>query len=492
MKNSRLDSSADRLVLRSCAVDSDRYKVVFRHADLRNASIRSPPVRTLAHHGRRWAPAAVNRTRQVGISIQMSCCGGTNYCKDCLNRDQIHAIYFRVSSLISSFDLGLRCRLPSHPPTIVQIFSETFYCSQPNQKAAFRRQCFLHATQWRFWMRLLTTIEAAYPPSHSIFLLCVTGITPTESPPPSHRCHHDSPGPGCTLAHPRVLGSGLHLWRVRSKLLNDWIKNTNCIMLCVRCMGVLDAVNRSYVDTASVRLWLVTLVSSIEESVRISCNFVQELLTKLSSKHEVPADRRQMHFTERSTGIATVLRIFLGRSGWISVSGISTRLRVSTRDVGYLHSITCVYTWCRLSPFDYGCLNSMSGNSTRLRMSALDDGYFHSITGVYTRLRVSTLDVRYFHSITSVYTRCPISPLDYKCLYSMSDICNRLRVSTLDVRYLQSITGVYTRCSVSPFAYGCLHSMSGISNRLWVCTLDIQYLQWITGVYTWCPVSPID
>ena len=47
------------------AVDNDRYKVVFRSADLRNVSVRSPQMRTIAHHGRRIAPAAVNATSQT-------------------------------------------------------------------------------------------------------------------------------------------------------------------------------------------------------------------------------------------------------------------------------------------------------------------------------------------------------------------------------------------------------------------------------------------
>jgi len=41
------------------------------------------------------------------------------------------------------------------------------------------------------------------------------------------------------------------------------VKCAVCVCVCVR-VGVLYAVNRSYVDTASVRLWVVTLMSSIE------------------------------------------------------------------------------------------------------------------------------------------------------------------------------------------------------------------------------------
>jgi hypothetical protein len=42
------------------------------------------------------------------------------------------------------------------------------------------------------------------------------------------------------------------------------------------------------------------------------------------------------------------------------MSGISTQLRVSTLDYGYLYSITCVYTLYPVSELDYGCLHSMS------------------------------------------------------------------------------------------------------------------------------------
>ena len=90
--------------------------------------------------------------RQVRHSIQVSCCGGTNYCKDYLNRDQIHATYFCISSLISSFDLGLSSRLPN----FFFFFSVFYYCTNIfwnillpsaklslNQKAAFRGLCFV-------------------------------------------------------------------------------------------------------------------------------------------------------------------------------------------------------------------------------------------------------------------------------------------------------------------------------------------------------------
>jgi hypothetical protein len=214
------------------------------------------------------------------------------------------------------------------------------------------------------------------------------------------------------------------------------------------CVGVLYAVNRSYVDPASVRLWVVTLVSSIEEPVRISCKFVQELLT-----WSCRASMRCLKIVDRCTLLKGVQDCH--RPSWI-FGPIGANI-----GVGYLDSITGVSPWLRVSTLDVR----------------------------YLRLRVSTLDVRYLQSITGVYTRCPVSPLDYGCLQSMSGISTRLRVSILDVRYLQSITGVYTRCPVSPLDYGCLQSMSRISTRLQVSTLDVRYLQSITGACT-RPVSP--
>ena len=148
------------------------------------------------------------------------------------------------------------------------------------------------------------------------------------------------------------------------------------------------------------------------------------------------------------------------------ISGISNRLRVSTLDVRYLHSLTGVCTRCPVSPIDYGCLHSISDISSGLWVSTLDVRYRQSITG-------STLDVRYLHSITNVYTRCPVSPLYYECRHSMSGISIRLRMSTIDARYLQSITSVFTRYGfpysityvyilypVSQLDYRCLHPMS--------------------------------
>jgi len=124
------------------------------------------------------------------------------------------------------------------------------------------------------------------------------------------------------------------------------------------------------------------------------------------------------------------------------MSDISTRLRMCKLDVGYLHSITGVYTWGPVSPLNYWCLHSMSGISNRLRVSTLDVGYLHSITDVYTWFG-------YLQSITGVLTWCRISPLDYGCLHLISDISTRL--------------------------YRCVHLMSDISTRLRirVSTLDV-------------------
>jgi hypothetical protein len=221
---------------------------------------------------------------------------------------------------------------------------------------------------------------------------------------PRHWCHRDSLGPGCTLAHPRVLGSGLHLWRVRSKIWNCWFKSTNCVTLSVQCVGVLYAVNRSYVDTASGRLWVVTPVSSTEQSVRFSCNFVQEFLTR-----SCRASMRCLQIVDRCT--------------------LPNGVQELPPSFAYFWTDPGEYR-CRVSPLDYGCLHLMSG-------------YLHSLTCVNTRCPVSP-------SITCVYTRCPVSP-------SITGVNTRYPVSPMDY-------GVHTWCPLSPVDYGCLHCMSGISD----------------------------
>jgi hypothetical protein len=154
--------------------------------------------------------------------------------------------------------------------------------------------------------------------------------------------------------------------------------------------------------------------------------------------------------------------------------GISNRLRVPALD-RYLHSLSCVYTLCPVSPIDSGCLHSISGISNGLQC-------LHLMSGISNRLRMSTLCVRYPRLRVSTF-RCLVSPIDYGCLHSISGISTQLRVSTLDYGYLYSITCVYTLYPVSQLDYGCLHSMSLSEIKGFEIMGAVTAILWRVGVH---------
>ena len=140
--------------------------------------------------------------------------------------DHIHAVYFRVSSLILSFDLGLSSRLPtfflgfllcykyflkhsiaiSHavikpnssfsatvvpPRYMVNTFKATDSSEGPSVPAG-------HYTHQKgpptYMVNTFKATDSSEGPSDSLILLCLLGITPTKKGPPTTDVTTIAPG----------------------------------------------------------------------------------------------------------------------------------------------------------------------------------------------------------------------------------------------------------------------------------------------------------
>ena len=109
-KNSRLSGRQCRSFLRSCSVDSDGNKAVFRTNNLCTVSVTYPQIRLLATPAEEARLAQSLARYSWSSAYRYPAAMERNYCKDYLHRQ--HATNFRVFNLISSFDLRLSFPLP--------------------------------------------------------------------------------------------------------------------------------------------------------------------------------------------------------------------------------------------------------------------------------------------------------------------------------------------------------------------------------------------